>query len=155
MGLKGRRQPVLTDNSYFCNQTATRGGIVCVSTVGSGTAMDQSEAVVHYDSTPSGAVPVGMLMADCVNKDLTDTTQNFHKTEFQLGGKAPLYIKGVVTTDMLHSGITVSAGDSAYLHNEGRITNDQTDLGATVSPQVGRFLSAKDEDGYAKVQVDL
>jgi len=155
MGLRARRRIIHDNNSYFCNQVATKGGVMCISTAGSGIAVDQSEAVVHYDSTPSGATPIGVLMEDVVNDDLTDKPQNYHKTQVQLGGKVTLTIKGEVTTDMLTSGITVSAGDSAYLHYQGRITNNQTDLGATLSPRVGKFLSTKDEDGYAKVLVDL
>lgn len=155
MALKPQRRIIHDNNAFFMNHTASRGGIVCVSTAGSGVAMDQANAVVHYDGTPSGAVPVGLLMEDVVNKDLTDTSQNYARTEVQVGGKVTLTLRGEVTTDYLHSGITVSAGDSAFLHYDGRITNNQAALGATLSPQVGKFLSTKDENGFAKVLVDL
>lgn len=155
MGLKPDRRVIWDNDNFFMNHVATRGGVVCINTAGSGAALDQSQSTVHYDSTPSGALPVGLLLQDVVNKDLTQTPQNLHKNEVQVGSKVALVIKGEVVTDVLHSGITVSAGDKAYLHLEGRITNSQTALGATLSPQVGLFLSTKDEDGYARVKIDL
>lgn len=153
MGLKPDRRVVHDNTIFFMNQVATRGGVVCISTVGSGAGLDQSTSVVHYDSTPSGATPVGVLLQDVVNKDLTQTPQNLHKDEVQLGSKVAIVVKGEVVTNMLASGITVSAGDSAYLGVEGLITNVNT--GAVASPKVGKFYTAKDEDGYARVQVDL
>lgn len=153
MALKPQRRIIHDNNAFFMNEVATRGGVVCWSTAGSGVAMDQAGAVVTYDATPSGATPIGLLLEDVVNKDLTDTPQNYHRTEVQLGGKVTLLIKGEVTTDMLEAG-TISAGDYAYLSNSGLINNSQSD-GATVSPLVGKFLSTKDENGFAKVLVDL
>lgn len=156
MTLKPQRNIIHDNNSFFMNHVATAGGVVCYSTAGSGVAMDQAEALVEYAPPTSGSANVvGLLLEDVVNKDLTDTSQNYYKTEVQKGGKVTLVFRGEVTTDYLHSGITVSAGDTAYLHNDGRITNDQTALGAAFSPQVGKFLSTKDENGYAKVLVDL
>lgn len=155
MGLKPDRRVIHDNQIYFMNHVATRGGIVCINTAGSGAATDQSLSTVHYDSTPSGATPVGLLLQDVVNKDLTQTPQNFHKDEVQVGGKVNIMFQGEVVTDVLKSGITVSAGDYAYLHNEGRITNNQTELGATISLKVGKFLSTKDEDGFARVKIEL
>jgi len=153
MALKPARRIIHDNNSFFMNEVAERGGVVCVSTAGSGIAQDQSNAVVTYDATPSGATPIGLLLEDVVNKDLTDTAQNYHRTEVQLGGKVTLVIKGEVTTDMLEAG-TISAGNYAYLSNSGLLQPTQVG-GTTVSPLVGKFLSTKDENGFAKVLVDL
>lgn len=155
MGLKPDRR-VLHDNQiFFMNHVATRGALVCVSTHGSGAALDQSASLVHYVSSPSGVTPVGVLMQDMVNKDLTQMKQNVHKDEVQIGSKVNIMLKGEIVTDMIHSGVTVSAGDQAYLYLQGQFTNSQTTLGATRSPLVGKFLSGKDEDGYARISVNL
>ena len=54
---------------------------------------------------------------------------------------------------------TPAAGDIAYVHNNGNISNGASIAVATLvgsgNLAVGRFLSSKDEDGYAKVEVNL
>lgn len=153
MSLKPDRDVLQSDISFFCNQTASRGGIVCFSTAGSGVAMDQANAAIQYKTSASGGKPVGLLLNDVVNLDLTRQKANVHKDEVQLGSKVTIMTKGWVVTDYLTSGITVSAGDPAYMAAEGRITN--VNAGAVATPVVGGFLSTKDEDGFAKVSINL
>ena len=62
MALKSDRSTLDIDISFFMNEAATRGGIVSISTGGSGAAMDQGEALVTYAALPSGKVPVGLLL---------------------------------------------------------------------------------------------
>jgi len=140
------------------NEAATRGGVVALSTGGSGAAMDQGAALVTYSAEPSGSVPVGLLVNDMVDIDLTRQHLNQHKDEVQKGGKVTLLTKGYVVTDMLE-GTSPSAGDLAYLAHSGRLaasdlaSDDVDDDGST--RVVGRFLSSVDQDGYAKVFIDL
>lgn len=155
MALKPDRRVIQDNVFFFMNHVAERGGIVVAKTFGSGIATDQSSAVVEYSSSTSGAQPIGLLLNEVVDVDLTRQMQNFHKDEVQKGSKVTLLQIGEVVTNLLHSGITVAAGEKAYLHDEGRITNSQTDLGANLSPQVGLFLSKKDEDGYARVYINI
>jgi hypothetical protein len=140
------------------NEAATRGGVVSLSTGGSGAAMDQGAALVTYSAVPSGAVPVGLLVNDMVNIDLTRQHLNQHKDEVQKGGKVTLLTKGYVVTDMLE-GTSPSAGDPAYLAHSGRLavsdlSSDDADADGSTRV-VGRFLSSVDQDGYAKVFIDL
>lgn len=93
MALKSDRSVLDTDISFFMNEAATRGGVASVSTGGSGAAMDQGEALVTYAALPSGAVPVGLLLNDMVNIDLTRQHLNQHKDEVQKGGKVTLLRK--------------------------------------------------------------
>ena len=120
--------------------------------------MDQGAALVTYSAVPSGAVPVGLLVNDMVNIDLTRQHLNQHKDEVQKGGKVTLLTKGYVVTDMLE-GTSPSAGDPAYLAHSGRLavsdlSSDDTDADGSTRV-VGRFLSSVDQDGYAKVFIDL
>jgi len=138
---------------FFMNQTAERGAIVSISTAGSGVANENASNVVAYASSASGKRPVGILVNDVVNLDLTRQQYNPHKNEVQYGSKVHVSKNGVFTTNMVTSGVTPAAGDTAYLAADGRITNVNT--GAVASPQVGYFLTAKDEDGYATVRVNL
>lgn len=153
MSIKPDRRQLHDDISFFCNQTATRGGVVSFLTAGSGVAMDQAEAVVEYKAVASGGKPVGILLNDVVNLDLTRQKQNVHKDEVQLGSKVTVLMKGWVVTDSLTAGITVAAGDPAYVNASGQITN--VNAGAIATPLVGVFLSKKDEDGFAKVSINL
>ena len=157
MALKTDRSVLDTDISFFMNEAATRGGIASVSTGGSGAAMDQGEALVTYAALPSGKVPVGLLLNDMVNIDLTRQHLNQHKDEVQKGGKVTLLRKGYVVTDNIQG--SPSAGDPAYVAHSGNLaasdlSNDDTDADGSTR-LVGRFLSSKDQDGYAKVYIDL
>jgi hypothetical protein len=158
MALKTDRSTLQTDISFFMNEAATRGGVVALSTGGSGAAMDQGSALVTYAGLPSGKVPVGLLLNDMVNIDLTRQHLNQHKDEVQKGGKVTLLQKGYVVTNNLE-GTSPSAGDAAFLAHSGNLSvtdlsNDDSDADGSTRV-VGRFLSGVDEDGYAKVFIDL
>ena len=150
MALKPDRIELQTDVSFFMNSTATRGGVASVSTGGSGVALDDSAAVVSYAATTSGSKPVGVLLNDVVNLDLTRQHINWHKDETQVGGKVTLLRVGQVTTNQLVAGTTPSAGADAYVGASGLIGTSSTN-----AVKIGQFLSAKDTDGYAKVSVNL
>jgi hypothetical protein len=158
MALKTDRNTLDTDISFFMNEVATRGGIASVSTGGSGASMDNGSALVTYGALPSGKVPVGLLVNDMVNLDLTRQHINQHKDEVQKGGKVTLLTKGWVVTNMLE-GTDPNAGDPAYVAHSGLIaasdlSNDDTDADGSTR-LVGRFLSDVDQKGYAKVYIDL
>lgn len=153
MAIKKDRTHVDSNISFFSDSTMERGGIATMKTAGSGVAMDDSSAVVEYAADPSGKAPVGILMNEVVNLDLTRQKQNIHRDEVQVNGKVTLWSKGTVVTDMIYPGETISAGDKAYLVGSGLLTASYVNDDAT--PLVGRFLSTKDAEGYAKVQVNL
>jgi hypothetical protein len=158
MALKGDR--VVGDGgeiSFFMNETATRG--VCVvfdtSASGSGVAMDQAEAKVKLPdvANSSGEYPVGILLNDMVNIDPTRQHINQHKDEVQLGGKVTVLKYGQVTTSSIYSGQTPGPGLMAYAALDGTlmagtsVPNDTT--------RIGTWMSKKDADGYAKLQVNI
>ena len=162
MALRPDRNEHLTDLSYFMNVTSERGIIVIHDTGGSGVAMDDSNAVVKVPNgtTTSGLVPAGLLLNDVVNLDLTRQHINYAKDEVQKGSKVLLLRVGTVSTDQISG--TPTIGQAAYMNNVGSISATATDgvssdgtLGVPVTPKVGRFLSIKDVDGYAKVAINL
>jgi hypothetical protein len=168
MALKGDRYEAITDISFNMNEVASRGGVATISTVGSGSALDQSAALVTYAAAPSGNQPVGILMNDMVNIDQTRQHINWHKDEMQKGSKVRLLMEGFVVTNFIDPGVTPAAGDPAYVGPSGYIRNTggvgTTDNDGSLSGTggqplygalIGRFLSTKDEDGYAKVYVKL
>ena len=158
MALKTDRSTLQTDISFFMNEAATRGGVVTLSTGGSGASMDNGSALVTYVAAPSGKVPFGLLVNDMVNIDLTRQHLNQHKDEVQKGGKVTLLTKGWVVTSNLE-GTSPAAGNAAFLAHSGNLSTtdlsaDDTDADGSTRV-VGRFVSDVDEDGYAKVFIDL
>jgi len=163
MALKADRYEESTDISFFYNAgTATRGGVVVLADQGlaSGAAMDQGENLVTYKAATKLDIPVGILLNDVVNKDLTRTHLNQYKDEVQKGGKVTVLTRGWVVTNNLEG--TPKAGEKAYAVGEGvgdatagAITNATLFTGASGALCIGRFMSRKDADGYAKVYVNL
>ena len=112
--------------------------------------MDDANAVVEYAVAVSGK-PVGVLLNDVVDLDLTRQHINWYRDEVQKGGKVTLLRQGQVTTNNIVSGATPSAGVDAYVGASGLIGTSN----ASNAVKIGQFLSAKDADGYAKVSVNL
>jgi hypothetical protein len=150
MALKADRIELLTDISFFMNTTAERGGVVSAVTSGSGVAMDDANSVVAYAATVSGAKPLGVLLNDVVNYDLTRQHINWHRDEVQVGGKVVLLRQGQVTTNMLVGGTTPAAGVDAYVGVSGLVGTSSTN-----SVKIGQFLGSKDADGYVKLSVNI
>ena len=154
MALKADRHELDVDISFFMNVEAEKGQIVVLSTAGSGAAMDQAQALVSIQGATGSVIPVGVLLNDVVDLDLTRQHINFHKDEVQKGGKVSILKKGYVVTNMIEG--TPTAGALAFM--------DDADTGKfavaasiddTEYTAVGRFMSKKDEDGYAKLEVNL
>ena len=155
MALKADRHELDTDISFFYNEgTAERGGIVVLDTVGSGAAMDQDGAKVKYAVATNALFPVGILLNDVVNLDLTRQHINWHKDEVQKGGKVTVLKKGWVVTNLIAGtpaaglGAFVDDGTAGYIATAAEVADGKY-------IQIGRFMSTKDEDGYAKVEVNL
>jgi hypothetical protein len=148
MALKPDRIELLTDVSFFMSTTAERGGVACVVTGGSGISMDDANAVVGYVAAVSGSRPIGVLVNDVVNIDLTRQHINWHRDEVQVGGKVTLLRQGQVSTNRVTG--TPSAGADAYVGASGLIGTSSTN-----SVKIGQFLSAVDSDGFAKLSVNI
>ncbi len=158
MALKADRYEESTDVSFFYNEgTATRGGCVIMADLGlaSGAALDQGENLVKYGAATKTDVPVGILLNDVVNKDLTRTHVNHHKDEVQKGGKVTIMTRGWVVTSNVEG--TPKAGELAFVSpfTAGSVCNGTTFVAQSGEMCVGRFMSRKDADGYAKVYVNL
>ena len=147
MALKGDRNVLETDISFFINVTAEKGQLVSMDTGASGAAMDNSAALATTASG-DGTKPLGIILNDVVNIDQTRQHINWQKDEVQQGGKCTILRKGTIVTDQVTGG--PAAGSTAYLNVNGTV-------GAQVgsSAAVGKFLSSVDSDGFAKVAINL
>ena len=149
MALRPDRQEIVTDISFFMNETAERGIVVTALAQGSGAAMDDSSATVQVANT-TAEKPVGVLLNDVVNLDLTRQHINYAKDEVQQGSKVSVLRVGTVVTDQISGSITI--GEAAHFGLDGKLTSA---TGSAESIQVGRWLSKKDADGFAKVAVNI
>lgn len=141
------------DLAWYANTVMERGGIVVAATIGSGTAMEQSENVCAYSASPSGKIPLGMLMHDTESIDLTKHYTNPYGAVTALGTKVPIEQNGTFTTNMIYPGLTIAAQQNAYLGPSGLLQN--TVVNNINNPYVGQFKSSKDANGYAKVTINL
>ena len=148
MALRPDRNEVVTDISFFMNEAAERGLVVTASTQGSGAAMDDSSAAVKV--AVSGEKPVGLLFNDVVDLDLTRQHINYAKDEVQKGGKVAVLRVGTVVTDQISGAITM--GDAAHFMSDGTLASATA---SSASAVVGRWLSKKDADGFAKVAINI
>jgi len=156
MALKPDRVEFLTDLSFFMNVTGERGLIVIHDTGGSGSAMDDSNAKVKIPTANADASgnAAGLLLNDVVNIDLTRQHINYAKDEVQKGGKVLILREGTVVTNLISG--TPTVGAKAYYDANGHLTSVQRyESKDAQSTQVGRFLSTKDADGYAKVAINI
>ena len=150
MALKSDRLELQTDISFFYNAAVTgRGCVVVHDTYGSGAAMDQG---VNLVKKATAGNPVGILLNDVVDKDLTRTHLNQHKDEVQKGGKVTVLRKGYVVTNNVDG--TPVAGSGAYISGSTAGNLSMT-IVAGQGQRVGAFLSGPDSDGYCKVEVNL
>lgn len=139
---------------FHFNTVANDGGIAVFSTAGSGVAPDAGQNVAQYATSQSGTVPIGLLMNNVVNIDLTRYPLNrYNSYEVNVGSKVHIHRRGTFVVDNLYPGQTPTAGAPAYLGPSGLV---QTNLVNTVaSPKVGKFQSTKDQDGYFALTVEL
>jgi hypothetical protein len=157
MALKSDRYEAQTDISFFYNAgTATRGGVVVLdAATASGAALDQGVNLVRYKQAAATDVPVGVLLNDVVDKDLTRTHLNWFKDEVQKGGKVTVLTQGWVLTSNITGSPTPGQVAYADATTAGNITNSAASAQASGNLAIGRFMSNKDADGYAKVFVNL
>ena len=154
MALKGDRLVTTEEIRFFSSGLIEKGQLVVLGTgtSGSGNFLDQAEAYVHV-AAASGRVIIGMSTTDVVNLDLTRQHINYYKDEVQTGSKVTIAQKGWLVTNKVTG--TPAAGNVAYADTgtAGNVTASYVATGTT--PVVGRFLSSKDEDGYATVYLNL
>lgn len=156
MALKGDRKVVVDDISGYLFSACEAGKLVVTkssqpSGSGLGTGLGATAIVLDVVSgaPASGTRPYGVLMNDFVSIDETQQHRNWLKGDQVLGEPAYVLRKGFVVTNMVSG--TPTAGAPAYISQDGKFSATQVNSIA----QVGVFDTAKDSDGYARVNVNL
>lgn len=152
MAIKNTDYSAVRHVTYFSSGTFDDG--VCVSmNTGSGytgAALEHASRYALALANGSGAFPLGVSESKVVNYDLTRQKLNpFNPNEIQTGQKMSIVKRGWVNTNYISGSPTVGA--IAYLAANGYMSATQL----TGYPVVGRFLTAKDSNGYATVDIIL
>lgn len=155
MALKGHRI-IWTENNFLtCESVAEAGQILVYKTSGSGIAIGDSAGLGDVVANPSGYTPAGMLITHAVvSTDETLYHLNYHQDTIKTGGKVHASDRCRVTTNKVIG--TPAVGNTAYLTSSGCVEpTAHADGGRVARPPVGKFVSIKDENGYATVEISL
>jgi len=140
---------------------AEEGGIAGVVSAGSGVALDDPGSsgiapgkggvnTVDYVADPSGVQAVGLLLHAIEAEPVTSfKRKNYHTNAQWPGDPVSLLRRGWVVTDRIVG--SPVAGSGAFLGASGQLSTSQ----AASAPQVGRFETTKDADGFARVFLDI
>lgn len=135
--------------SYYMGEVAEQGILVSYPTgdvLPPGLDDKDQYAVIPADDT---VVPLGILLDNVVDKDLTDCAPNKSRREVQVNNKVEIVRAGWFVTDQLEDGIAPAPGDDMYFIAGGLFS---TTAGSAV---VGKFESTVDANGFARVYVQL
>ena len=158
MALKADREILAEELGYYVNEVAERGNVVCYKTAGSGVALDSVSNVAGVAATASGNKPIGFLLTEFVNVDLTRFQVNWHRDQANSGDKAAILTKGWVNTNRIAAGAgAANAGDFAVLSDAGVVSGVAPGAAwnEAATPKIGRFRTKVDQNGYARIEVDL
>lgn len=154
MALLGDRFEGWVSTDFFMNEVAEPGVVVVydLTATGVGASLDDANAKVKLpdNANGSGEKPAGILVGEVVNLDLTKFHLNVYKRQGQIGGKVGVLTDGEVTTNMIASGVVPSPGTDVYFTTDGLLHNTTTN-----STKVGRWVSGKNSEGYAKVRISI
>lgn len=157
MALHEGRSSVLEWKVDCSLHAAADAGVMTVydtTNFGSGEGLGDAHGRVSVQANPSGYIPAGVLMANFVDIDQTQQIRNYHQDEHVLGDQAPLATKGYIVTNKIIG--TPSPGNVAYLSSSGNFNPvKEANGGVVATPPVGRFETKKDENGYAKISINL
>lgn len=155
--LEGRGARLEYDISNIINEAVSEPGVIaCFKTAnyGSGEALGQTAGQLEVPASSSGALPAGAVMVKVVDVDETLQIRNYHNDSMTVGDPVQICVRGVLTTNTIVGAPT--PGATAYLLSSGYIGPTlNADGGLAATPKVGRFESQVDENGYAKVRIEL
>jgi hypothetical protein len=154
MALKPLRNIRHETIAFYCNEVAERGRVMIADTSVSGLGgMDEANALCKMPTGGIGA-PLGVLMNDVVDVDLSRYRLNEHQDEVQKNSKVCLAKQGMLVTNCIAiAGGNPVAGSGAYFTTSGNFTMTQPANGT--HSLVGRFDSGIDTDGYARVEINI
>lgn len=140
--LKADRWIKCEDLSFFYNgECISRGRVVCLDS----NQDDDGFPVVDIPNKCKKPYPVGIIMNDVVNLDMTRQHINWHKEEVPQGGKVCIAKYGYLTIKPVKG--NPQPGKDLYYDDIGYLTTEE------VSKCVGKVTSSLDADGFCRVDI--
>lgn len=128
------------DIRWFVSETTQRGTVMGAS--------KKDNLVVPYHKGLGGA-PIGILLSDVVNKDLSKQHLNFYNGEVQQGGKVQILRRGQIMVKMAKS-LRMPYGQPIYVDRKsGSITWKKT------GPRIGTLARNQGSDGWCSVSIEI
>jgi len=132
---------------FAVNAAQERGGILCADTSTAG------QALYVVSPTGSDVRPLGLQMDDVESMNFDRHPEYLQRNVVDIGSVVGICNKGEFQTNLIVG--TPAQGQKMYLHPTGYVGPSQLTDGLNPAPLVGKFLSAKDANGYAHVLVDI
>lgn len=150
MALSPSRQVWQTNVDFALNEVAERG-VVCTIVPGTTSA---GEVTASATPTGVGVQAIGVLLDDVEDLNYDRHPEYRQRNVVDVGSVVGLAHEAELLTDQV-TGSPV-AGNDAFLNVNGTVgpTQLQDGLGNN-APQVGKFLSSPDANGFVKLRVDL
>lgn len=150
MALAPSRQVFDTNIDYALNAVAERGVIVSIIP---GTTAD-GEVTVAAVATGVNQMPIGILLDDVEDMNYDRHGEYRQRNVVDVGSVVGLATAGEFWTDQI-TGSTPVAGRKAYLGTNGSVTMTQATDGNNLAPQVGKFMSVANANGFVKIELRL
>jgi hypothetical protein len=103
--------------------------------------------------TGAGVNPIGIMMGDVESMNFDRHPEYLQRNVSDIGSVVALARKGEFMTNLVVG--TPTQGQPAYLHPSGYIGATRLTDGIDPAPLIGRFLVAKDANGFARFYLDL
>lgn len=130
------------NDNYYMSHMAHAGTVV---------GYEKREAGGFVSAKPwdGSGMPVGVLMSDVVNRDLSKQHLNFSANEVQIGSKIRIMVQGKLVISF-GKGLRLPAGQPIYVDPKtGFLT------WKCLSVQVGKLRRPQDKDGNCLVEVNF
>lgn len=146
MALGPNRQVFQTTIKYAVNEVAERGGILSAST---------TAGAATYLTVPTGSTvyPLGILLCDVEDMNFDRHPEYLQREVVDVGSQVGIANKGEFQTNLVVGAPT--QGQPAYLHPSGYVGATRLTDGVNPAPQVGKFRTGLDANGFASILVDL
>ena len=146
MALAPSRQNLQDEVHFAMNVVSERGVVV------SHAATDGEVTLAN----PTGALTsaIGVLLDDVEAMNFDRHGEYRNRNVVDVGSVVGIAAKGDYETNMI-LGTAPTPGAPAYLHTSGNISADQLTDGITLAPQVGKFRTGLNANGFALVHIDL
>lgn len=149
MALSPSRQIFQTNVDYSLNEVAERGKICAILP---GTTPN-GEVTASVVPTGVGVQPIGLLLDDVEDLNFDRHGEYLQRNVVDVGSVVGLAHECEIETDQI-TGSPV-AGNPAYLNVNGTVSPTQLTDGNNPAPLVGKFLSAPNANGFAKLRIDI